>query len=85
MDANGEQQIDAISRGAAAEADVIGEQQLCTESCLAPDYSHRRTRGEVAVIVYMFISFAQMDITSISNDVLMESWLLLNRSSFYLN
>ena len=24
-----------------------GEQQLCTESCLAPDYSHRRTRGEV--------------------------------------
>ena len=32
-------------RGAAAEADAIGEQQLCTESCPAPDYS-RLTVGE---------------------------------------
>ena len=33
-DANGEQQlkwIDAITQGAAAERDAIGEQQLCTE------------------------------------------------------
>ena len=29
-----------------AEADAIGEQQLCTESCPAPDYSRRRTRGK---------------------------------------
>ena len=33
---------------AAAEADTIGEQQLCTESCPAPDYSCRRTKGGVA-------------------------------------
>ena len=32
-------------REAAAEADAIGEQQLCTESYPAPDYSCRRTRG----------------------------------------
>ena len=47
---NGKQQLkrtDAIARGVAAEADAIGEQQLCTESCPAPDYSCRRTRGEV--------------------------------------
>ena len=31
---------------AAAEADAIEEQQLCTESCPAPDYSHRRMRGK---------------------------------------
>ena len=46
----GEQQlkrINAIARGAAAEVDTIGEQQLCTESC-PPDYSRRRTGREVA-------------------------------------
>ena len=31
--------------GAAAEADTIGEQQLCTESCPAPDYSLIGKRG----------------------------------------
>ena len=40
--------IDAIVRGAATEADTVGEQQLCTETCPATDYSCRRTRGEVA-------------------------------------
>ena len=36
------------NRGAAAEADAIGEQQLCTESCLVLDYSHSRTvRGHL--------------------------------------
>ena len=47
-DANGKQQMKQMQsgQGAAAEADAIGgqadaigEQQLCTESCLAPDYS----------------------------------------------
>ena len=47
-DANGEQQLKRLQsgQGAAAEADAIGgqadaigEQQLCTESCPAPDYS----------------------------------------------
>ena len=41
-----EQLADAIKGGTAAEADAIGEQQLCTESCPAPDYSRRRTRGK---------------------------------------
>ena len=46
----------ARNRSAAAEAGAIGEQQLkrtqigkqqlCTESCLAPDYTCRRTRGK---------------------------------------
>ena len=40
--------IDAIAWGAAAEADTIGEQQFCTETCPAKDYSRRRMRGEVA-------------------------------------
>ena len=31
--------------GAAAHADAIGEKQLCTETCPAPDDSRRRTRG----------------------------------------
>ena len=50
-DAIGEQQPKQMRSGAAAEADAsgehaaaaeagtIGEQQLCTESCPAPDYS----------------------------------------------
>ena len=58
MQASGEQQLKWMetgnsshevgqgNRGAAAEADVIGQQQLCTESCPAPDYSRRRTRGK---------------------------------------
>ena len=52
MDANREQQlkrIDAIAQGAAAEADTIREQQLCTKCCPAPDYSRRQTRGKYSV------------------------------------
>ena len=37
--ANGEQQ--QLKR-----IDAIGEQQLCTESCSAPDYSRRQMRGK---------------------------------------
>ena len=44
-----------IEQGAAAEAEGIGEQQLCTESCPAPDYSRRRTRGEVAEQVKLLV------------------------------
>ena len=36
-DAIEEQQLEADSIG--GQADAIGEQQLCTESCPAPDYS----------------------------------------------
>ena len=41
-------EADAIRKHAAAEADpdAIGEQQLCTESCPASDYSRRRTGGK---------------------------------------
>ena len=42
--ANSSHEADRCNRGAAAEADAIGEQQLCTESCPVPDYSRRRTR-----------------------------------------
>ena len=56
-DAIGEQQLKRTQWGAAAEADgngvqqlkridAIGEQQLCTESCPAPDYTRRRLRGK---------------------------------------
>ena len=52
-DAIEEQQLEADAIGGAVEigeepveADAIGEQQLCTESSLAPDYSRRRTRGK---------------------------------------
>ena len=57
VDAIGEKQLKRTQSGSssqsrrnleAVEADTIGEQQLCTESCPAPDYSCRRTRGEVA-------------------------------------
>ena len=34
------------NREVAVEADAIGEQQLCTENCLVPDYSRWRARGE---------------------------------------
>ena len=48
--ASGEQhlKVDRCKSGAAAdsEADAIGEKQLCTQSCPAPDYSRRRTRGK---------------------------------------
>ena len=37
--------VDRCHREAAAEADAIGEQQLCTQSCPVLDYSRRRTRG----------------------------------------
>ena len=39
-------EADTIRKNAAAEADAIGEQQLCTESCPASDYSRRQTRGK---------------------------------------
>ena len=42
--ANSSHEADRCNRGAAAEADAIGEQQFCTESCPAPDYSRRQTR-----------------------------------------
>ena len=52
-DAIGEQQLKRTQAasstrncGAAAKADAIEEHQLCTESCLAPDYSRRRMRGK---------------------------------------
>ena len=56
--ASGEQQLKQTERGTAVtkridaigeqqlEADAIGKQQICTESCPAPDYSRRRTRGK---------------------------------------
>ena len=43
---NSSHEADRCNRGAGAEADAIGEQQLCTESCPAPDYSCRQMRGK---------------------------------------